>query len=111
MPNTHHDIPEFIRAIADRIAREYQPEKIILFGSYAWGEPGPDSDVDLFIVKETVERARDRRVRVKELLWDKGSRVPIDVIVITPTELNQRLSIRDRFCELIVRNGEALYAA
>jgi len=34
------DIPDFIRAIADKIVREYKPEKIILFGSYAWGEPG-----------------------------------------------------------------------
>ena len=42
-----------IQAIADKIAREYKPEKIILFGSYAWGHPHEDSDLDFFIVKKT----------------------------------------------------------
>lgn len=106
-----HEIPDFIRAMADRIVREYQPERIILFGSYAWGEPGPDSDVDLFIVKETNERPIDRRVAVRQLLWDKSNRTPVDLIVITPAELSERLSIRDRFCEMILWKGKPLYVS
>ena len=43
-----------IQKVATRIAKEYNPEKIILFGSYAWGKPTFDSDVDFFIVKKTI---------------------------------------------------------
>ena len=49
-----------IKKVADRIVQEYKPEKIILFGSHAWGEPNPDSDVDLFIVKKSKKRQIDR---------------------------------------------------
>ena len=51
-----------IREIVDKIRREYRPERIVLFGSYANGNPGPDSDIDLLIVKETSDRPIDRRL-------------------------------------------------
>ena len=49
-----------IKKIAEKIAKEYKPEKIILFGSYAWGKPGPNSDVDLFVVKKQTTQERWR---------------------------------------------------
>ncbi len=109
--HTQHDIPDFIRAIADKIAREYQPEKIILFGSYAWGEPGPDSDVDLFIVKETSVRAIDRIVEVRRFIQRERHRIPMDILVITQGELAKREQIGDLFCHQIMHDGALLYAA
>lgn len=79
--------------IADRIAREYQPEKIVLFDSYAWGEPGPDSDVDLFIVKETTARPIDRRVVLRNMLSDPRNRIPYDLLMVTLGEVESRLRI------------------
>jgi predicted nucleotidyltransferase len=50
---TAQAIQDNLREITDKIVGKYQPRMIVLFGSYAWGEPGPDSDVDLLIVKDT----------------------------------------------------------
>ena len=59
-----------IQAVADKIAKEFQPEKIILFGSYAWGKPTEDSDVDLCIIKE-VEDTRELSSRISHLLYPR----------------------------------------
>ena len=100
---------EKIQEMVRRIVERFHPEKIILFGSYAWGEPGPDSDVDLFIVKETADKPRARRLRVRDILSDRNIRMPIDLIVITPEEIQKRLSIGDVFCKMIVEEGKDLY--
>lgn len=96
---------------ADRIAREYQPEKIIIFGSYAWGQPGPDSDVDLFIVKETTERPIDRRVALRNMLSYPRNRIPYDLLVVTPGEVECRMRIGDAFVKEIVEKGVEFYGA
>ena len=59
---------EAIKIIVDKIISEYKPKKIILFGSYAYGTPTEDSDIDLLIVKDTDERPIDRWVEVKKIL-------------------------------------------
>lgn len=98
---------EKIQEIAEKIAKEYQPEKIILFGSWAWGEPGPDSDVDLFIIKKTDKRRLERGVEVERILW--GSGIPIDALIYTPQEVENRLRLEDFFFEDVVKNGKILY--
>ena len=98
-----------IRAIAERISREYMPEKIILFGSRAWGETSGDSDIDLFIVKETNERPSIRQAEVRRLIHDLRRRIPMDILVLTPFELKKRLSIGDQFCQKVLREGVILY--
>jgi len=62
---------EMIGRTVERIKKEYQPEKTILFGSYAWGEPDKHSDLDLFIIKETQERHIDQ-LRLPRS-WMKGA--------------------------------------
>lgn len=97
-------IPE----IKEKIVREFQPEKIILFGSYAWGTPTDDSDVDLFIVKKSFEPRRKRQIELRKKLF--GSGVPMDLLVYTPEELNYRLALEDFFFEKIVNKGKVIYA-
>lgn len=103
------EIEQLIARIAERIGRDYKPEKVILFGSYARGNPTEDSDIDLFIVKETRERMVDRFVEVKRLLYDPDMRIPVSPLVYTPEELEERLRMGDSFVEEIVSEGKVLY--
>ncbi|MDP8240246.1 MAG: nucleotidyltransferase domain-containing protein [Candidatus Hatepunaea meridiana] len=98
-----------IRAIANRIAEEYKPEKIILFGSYAWGTPGSDSDIDLFIVKDTDDRFIDRSVAVHRIIHDLRRYLSLDIIVITPNELEKQTTKGNQFLDSIVNEGKVLY--
>ena len=71
-------IPEIVR----RIVNACQPEKIILFGSYARGDHGPDSDLDLLVIIPEVESNREESTRLRGKLM--GMLVPVDIIVVTP---------------------------
>lgn len=102
---------KLIDEIVSKIVREYQPEKIILFGSYAYGKPHQDSDIDLLIIKETEERPIDRRVAVRKILSNPSLRTPIESLVLTPEEIRKRQTIGDQFIEEILRRGKVLYAA
>ena len=85
--------------------------KVILFGSHAYGEPTADSDIDLLIVKETPDRFIDRWVAVRELIADPKRRIPVEPIVVTPGELDRRLTEGDQFFQEIVARGKVVYAA
>ena len=100
-----------INKIVKRLVDAYRPEKIILFGSYAYGVPHQDSDVDLLIIKTTSQPFLDRLAQVRKILTDPTRSVPLGPIVLTPEELDARLSIGDQFIEEIVTRGEVLYAA
>jgi len=102
---------ELIRRIVRRIAEEYAPERVILFGSYAYGSPGPDSDIDLLIVKVTADRFIDRLTAVRRILSDPNRTVPVETIVLTPAELSEHLAKGDQFLAEIVEKGRVLYAA
>ncbi len=98
-----------IKEVADEIIARFQPEKIILFGSWAWGVPHDDSDVDLLVVKES---AQPRRRRERELYAIFPQRdIAMDVLVYTRGELEEKIN-RDRnlFLEDVVRNGRVLYS-
>jgi len=99
-----------IREIVDKIRREYRPERIVLFGSYANGNPGPDSDIDLLIVKETSDRPIDRRVKVAGIAADPHRLIPLEPIVVTAAEVAARIAIGDQFLAEILATGETLYA-
>lgn len=95
-----------IKDIAQQIAREFKPDKIILFGSYAWGKPGPDSDVDLFIIKES-ENTRDLAREIDGSLW--GRTFPLDIIVYHPANVQKRITMGDFFIRDIFSKGRVLY--
>ena len=98
----------YIKKICRRIAEEFKPEKIILFGSHAYGKPREDSDVDLLVVMQFegsyFQKAHEIRMRL-------GLTLPIDLLVRTPEELQYRLEIGDRFMHEIVERGKVMYEA
>lgn len=96
-----------IKSLIFKIVSEYNPERVYLFGSYAWGNPTSDSDIDLFIVKNTIKSQRKRRRELRSLLF--GSGVPFDLFIYTPDEINERLKIGDFFIKDIVSKGKILY--
>jgi predicted nucleotidyltransferase len=96
-----------IRRAAQKLVDELQPEKIILFGSFAYGHPTIDSDVDLLIVMRSKARPVDR-IRQASAVLDPRP-FPVDIIVRTPAEIAERLRIRDCFIEEIVTKGKVLY--
>ena len=105
------EIREVIERIVEKIVAGYAPQKIILFGSYAAGNPRPDSDIDLLIIKETPERFIDRCVAVRRVLSDPKRWVPLEIIVMTPKEVSERLAIGDQFVEEIVEKGIVLHGS
>jgi len=103
------DARETILKIVRKIAEGYRPKKIILFGSHAYGNAGPDSDVDLLIVKNTDKRPIDRWVEVKRLLRDTAPTVPVAPLVYTEKEIEERTAMRDFFLAEVLQKGEILY--
>lgn len=96
-----------IKEVVNKIVKEYQPEKIILFGSWAWGEPGPDSDVDLFIVKRTDRSTREVAREIDGSIFPRP--FPIDFIVYTPEQVEKWREV-DFFIRNIFTKGKVLYA-
>jgi predicted nucleotidyltransferase len=98
---------EIIQEIKNRIVGAVHPEKIILFGSYAYGTPTKESDVDLLVIMPSDEPMHKRIFRIKKLLRD--FRVPKDVIVYTPQEVNDWKDVSNAFITSIIRNGKVIY--
>lgn len=101
---------EVIQGILDKLVADYAPQKVILFGSCAWGDIHPDSDIDLLIVKETSARFIDRWNTVQRLLTGTHRSVPVETLVLTPQEIENRLTVGDHFIREIIDRGETLYA-
>ena len=100
------DIPmRLIRAFARAVAERFHPEKIILFGSYAYGTPHVDSDVDILVVMPA-RNELDQSVRIS-LAIDPP--FPLDIIVRTPKNMKWRLEEGDSFLREIVAKGKVLY--
>lgn len=85
---------------------KFRPDKIILFGSYAKGNPGPNSDVDLLVIVNTRQSTWDLAVEISLAL--KHS-FPMDILVRTPREIARRLKYGDFFIRNILENGKVLY--
>ena len=96
-------LPHAVQHIVDIL----QPEKIILFGSYAYGDPTPDSDVDLLVVMESDQTQKERYLTVSRLLQPRP--FPADILVKQPGELQAALEKGDFFLREIVSKGQVLY--
>ncbi|MBI5220386.1 MAG: nucleotidyltransferase domain-containing protein [Candidatus Liptonbacteria bacterium] len=95
-----------IENVASDIAGKFHPQKIILFGSYAWGKPGPDSDVDLLVVKEVDDTRRLAR-EIDGAVFPRP--FPLDVLVCRPEKLT-KAGPQDFFLRDILARGKVLYA-
>ena len=96
-----------IRVVVEQIADKFQPEKIILFGSYAYGQPRPESDVDLLVIMNTPLRSRQQRLEISRALSPRP--FPLDIIIRTPEQLEERIAMGDLFLLEITTKGKVLY--
>lgn len=93
--------------IKNRIVKEFKPQKIILFGSYAYGNPKKDSDIDLLIIKKTKLPKHKRAREVRRILRDYL--IPIDIIVYTPEEVEKWKNADTSFITFIMKKGKVIY--
>ena len=99
-----------IERIVARLREDYDPERIILFGSCARGEFGKDSDIDLvIIIKDTTLRPLDRMREVYKVVYSPERYLALDPLVFTSDEWAQRLEKPDYLTQQIVREGKVLY--
>jgi predicted nucleotidyltransferase len=97
---------EKIRELTTKIVEAEQPEKIVLFGSWATGTATEDSDVDLLVISRSALPRRERELRLTRRLF--GSGVPYDLFVLTPEE-TERLRGSGPFLREILASGQVLY--
>src|SRR5262245_43970790 len=95
-----------IKKLCEQIASEFNPEKIILFGSQAYGKPTAESDIDLLVVM-SYEGSPFRQAG--EILKRLQVWMPVDLIVRSAEEIEQRLKIGDRFMREILERGKVMY--
>ena len=102
-------VSETLPLATQRLVEGLQPEKIILFGSYAYGTPTPDSDVDLLVVMvmETNLSSTQRFLAVSRLLSPRP--FPVDILVKRPNEIKRALAAGDFFIKEIISQGKVLY--
>lgn len=98
---------EQIQALVDKLVAGYQPEKVILFGSHAYGTPTEDSDVDLFVIKDDPRPPRERRLEARMAIGRR--KIPIDVLVYTPQEFKQANPKFNVLIEDVTQRGVVLY--
>lgn len=94
--------------LSERIAEAFHPQRIVLFGSHAWGTPTPDSDVDLLVVMPFEGKPAGKSVEIR--LKVRPS-FPVDLIVRTPEAIRERLAMGDTFIRDILEHGVLLYEA
>jgi predicted nucleotidyltransferase len=97
---------DVIRLLARRIVDRFHPQKIILFGSYAYGQPRPESDVDLLVIMETTLRESQQALQIRQFL---NPLFGLDIIVYPPSKIEQRLAWGDFFLREIIEKGIILY--
>lgn len=102
------NVERAIRKMVGRIVRQFHPERIILFGSHARGEAGPESDVDLLVVMPVEGLKHNKQVEIRVALHD--IRIPKDIIVTTPEDFAWRKDVVGTIEYPAVREGKVLYA-
>ncbi len=99
---------ENIQSFCEQIAREFQPERIILFGSHAYGKPNKFSDVDLLVVMPFNGSPLQQAARI---LTKLNPPMAVDLLVRTPEQVRERLAMQDSFMQEIVARGKVAYEA
>jgi predicted nucleotidyltransferase len=97
-----------IQALCDRIVEEFRPEKVVLFGSHAYGTPRPDSDVDLLVIMPFEGQPAYQAIEILERVDPPFG---IDLLARTPAQVAERLALGDFFMREIMARGKVLYDA
>ncbi|MEW6240862.1 MAG: nucleotidyltransferase domain-containing protein [Chloroflexota bacterium] len=95
-----------IDQVVKQIVERFKPQKIILFGSYARGNPRPESDVDLLVVMKTQDKKRKYSLEMRRHL---GVMFGLDLVVYTSKRLKERVDMGDWFLRDVIREGKVLY--
>jgi predicted nucleotidyltransferase len=95
-----------ISSFARQVARQFNPQKIILFGSYAYGKPTEDSDVDMLVIMPFKGKGAHKAT---EILLATDPHFPIDLLVRTPEQIRTRIKLGDFFIREITQKGKVLY--
>ena len=97
-----------ITEVVNKIVSDYQPEKILLFGSFQNGKPTEESDLDLLIIKKTEKRKFERAGDVKRLF--NPYPCPMDIVVFTPEEFDKSKSVLNTLAYIVEKDHRVLYA-
>ena len=97
-----------ITQVVQQIAARFQPRRVFLFGSYAYGKATADSDVDLLVEMETSLRGVEQAVEIRRAI---DLPFPTDLLVRTPAQVAERLAMGDVFLREIVSKGRLVYEA
>lgn len=92
--------------VIKQIASKFQPEKIILFGSHAYGDPGEESDVDLLVIMDFDGSAREQATRILQAI---DYHIPLDIIVRSRQEVLERKEAGDFFLRDVTEKGKVVY--
>lgn len=98
-------VNEIVRKIADA----FHPRRILLFGSRARGDAGPDSDLDIAVEMETDLKPFERKMAVDRLFGLRDW--AMDVVVYTPSEMNRLKNVNGTLAHIVAREGKVLYEA
>ena len=102
------DVQAHIKKLCSEIVERFRPQKVILFGSYAYGLPTSDSDIDLLVVMPFTGHVHDQAVKIRRGV---DSSMPVDLLVRTPEQVRDRIEMEDFFMREIVEQGKVLYEA
>lgn len=99
---------DLIESVIRQIVEQFRPQKVILFGSYAYGRPTSDSDVDLLVIMETDLRPVEQAVEIRRRV---DFPFPVDLLVRTPRQVQERLAMGDPFWKEVLSRGKVCYEA
>ena len=100
--DTYSEIQKFVQ----ELVLKFNPEKVILFGSFAYSKPSKSSDVDLLVIMKTNLRPIEQEVAIRKAI---SRNFPLDLIVFTPSQLREREKMGDFFIKTILEKGKILY--
>lgn len=95
-----------IEDYVDEVVRQFRPERVVMFGSHAWGTPQEQSDVDLLVVMPHSGAAVEQAARIRQTV---RAGFPLDIIVRSPAAIQKRLAMGDGFIRDILEKGKVLH--
>ena len=95
-----------IKDLCRQIVENFNPQKVILFGSHAYGKPNEDSDVDLLVVMPFECRSVEQAIKIRQRIYPE---MPLDLLARTPAQIRERLDLGDFFIKDIIERGKILY--